>query len=161
MRTEVIWKRKAWKAETRIRIYFKYKLSGILLISGQLPCDTVFFCCPQEISLLVSFFVAVTCSFQPEFTFPDLYRTDRPLYFLLYLCVSEVSMLMFLLLVRKGKYSKNKKRSFTCLCHRDLFWGERGRGRIVCKCHLCFRGKSNWSYSGLLIIRIGQRQHLE
>lgn len=122
MRTEVIWKRKAWKAETRIKIYFKYKLSGTLLISGQLPCHTVFFCCPQEISLLVSFFVALICSFQPAFTFPDLYRTDILLYFLHYLCVSEASMLMFLLLMRKGKYSKNKKRS--CLCHRDLFfWG--------------------------------------
>lgn len=67
---------------------------------------------------------------------------------------------MFLLLVRKRKCSRNKKRSFIWLCHRISFSPSEHfqGGKVVYKCYLYFRGKSDWRYSGLLIIRAGQRQ---
>lgn len=122
----------------------------------QLPCHAVFFCCPQKSACLFPFsLVSPVVSNQSTFVMLPC------------ICVSEVSMLMFLLLVRKRMYSRNKKRSFICLCNKDspphpqLAFSEVVEGGVVYKCHLYFREKSDWSYSGLLIIRAGQRQHLE
>lgn len=101
-------------------------------------------------------FHSIICSFQLEFfTFPDLSKTDCTFELSSYICICEVSMLVFLLLVRKRKYSRNKKRSFICLCHKNLlhsvsiFEGE----KVICKCYLHFRRKSDWYYSGLLRVR--------
>lgn len=55
-------------------------------------------------------------------TFPGLCRTDCIFVIFPCICVSEVSMLMFLLLVRKRMYSRNKKRSFIYLCNKDSFF---------------------------------------
>lgn len=102
---------------------------------------------------LVSFFIAVTCSFQPESTFSDLCKQIVLLY-ILPARVSEVSMLLFLLLVRKRKYSRNK----------EIFHLSVPQGSFPPQVSIFGGwgwGKSDWSYNGLLIIRAGQRQHLE
>ena len=78
------------------------------------------------------------------------------------MCISEVSMLMFLLLVRKGTCFRNKE-IFHLAVPQDLFFfpSEHFQGeKVVYKCYLYFRGKSDCSYSGLLIVRAGQRQQL-
>lgn len=79
------------------------------------------------------------------------------------MCISEVSMLMFLLLIRKGKCFRNKE-IFHLAVPQDLFFFPRSEHfqgeNVVYKCHLYFRGKSDCSYSGLIIIRAGQRQQL-
>lgn len=99
----------------------------------------------------------------PQFFSPSLIFAEKIVYLFYlfsYICVSKVSMLMFLLLARKRKCSRNKKRSFIWLCHRISFSPSEHfqGGKVVYKCHLYFRGKSDWRYSGLLIIRAGQRQ---
>lgn len=74
----------------------------------QLPCHAVFFCCPQKSACLFPFsLLSPVVSNQSTFVMLPC------------ICVSEVSMLMFLLLVRKRMYSRNKKRSFICLCNKD------------------------------------------
>lgn len=120
MRRGTLGKKKAWK-KTRIRISFQYKLPGILLGSGQLPCHAVFFCCPQKSACLFPFSL-LSPVVSNQSTFPGLCRTDCTFVILPCICVSEVSMLMFLLLVRKRMYSRNKKRSFICLCNKDSFF---------------------------------------
>lgn len=67
------------------------------------------------------------CHLYFRFFSPSLIFAEKIVY-LFYLfpdiCVSEVSMLMFLLLVRKRNCSRNKKRSFIWLCHTISFFPE-------------------------------------
>lgn len=74
----------------------------------------------SEISLFPFSLLSPVVSSQS--TFPGLCRTDCTFVILPCICVSEVSMLMFLLLVRKRMYSRNKKRSFISLCNKDSFF---------------------------------------
>ena len=129
------------------------------MVLGSSPV-TVFFCCHQEsacfsFSLLSSIFSTVF------FTFPNLCRKDS-LSFLslpLHLCLKSKHANVFTT-CKERKCSRNKKRSFLWLCHRISFSPSEHfqGGKVVKKCHLYFRGKSDWHYSGLLIFRAGQRQ---
>ena len=111
--------------------------------------------------LLAFLFHCCRLYFPVFFTFPDLCRKDS-LSFLslpLHLCLRSKHADDFNTCKEKEMFQK-KKRSFIWLCHRISFsLSEHFQGeKVVCKCHLYFRGKSDWHHSGLLIIRAGQRQ---
>lgn len=124
--------------ETKIRIFFKYKLPEILVGSGQLPYDAIFFCCPQKSACLFSFSSlssVVSNQFSPSLIFADQIVL---LYLHPYICVSGViSTLIFLLLIRKGKYSRNKKifhlsaLQFSLPLHPPLAFFKSGEGSCI------------------------------
>lgn len=143
--------------ETKFRIFFKYKLQGYFLVLGSSPV-TGFFCCPQESACLFSFSLLLSV-FSKQFFSPSLIFAEKIvlLYLLPYMCISEVSMLMFLLL-NKEREMFQKQRDLSSSCATGSFFppSEHFQGeKVVYKCHLYFRGKSDCSYSGLW-----QRQQL-